>query len=116
MQELRDNFLLAIINRFPQLDLDEVYEILNEFKQPFISLAEQMDGENEYSVVTEPWNFDRLRQLLTIRNQEPPYDMQMVGIQMQQSLPNMARLSLEEKKGTETTGGSSARINQKPGQ
>ena len=44
MQELRDNFLLAIINRFPQLDLDEIYEILNEFKQPFIDLAQQMDG------------------------------------------------------------------------
>ena len=81
MQELRDNFLLAIIKRFPQLDLEEIYEILNEFKQPFIALAQQMDGENEYSVVTEPWNFDRLRQLLTISNQEsPPYDMQMVGI------------------------------------
>ena len=81
MQELRDNFLLAIIKRFPQLDLEEIYEILNEFKQPFIALAQQMDGENEYSVVTEPWNFDRLRQLLTISNQEPPpYEMQMVGI------------------------------------
>lgn len=61
MQELRDNFLLAIIERFPQLDLDEVYEILNEFKQPFIALTQQMDGENEYSMVTEPWNFERLR-------------------------------------------------------
>ena len=115
MQELRDNFLLAIINRFPQLDLDEIYEILNEFKQPFIALTQQMDNENEYSTVTEPWNFDRLRQLLANRTQEPPYDMQMIGIQTQQSLPNMARLSLEEKKGTETTGGS-ARNNQKPGQ
>lgn len=63
MQELRDNFLLGIIQRFPQLDLDEIYEILNEFKQPFIALANQMDGENEYSVVTEPWNFERLRAL-----------------------------------------------------
>lgn len=51
--------MLAIIERFPQLDLDEIYEILNEFKQPFIALAQ--DRENEYSVVTEPWNFERLR-------------------------------------------------------
>lgn len=63
MQELRDSFLLAIIERFPQLDLEEVYEILNEFKQPFIALAQQMDGENEYSCVTEPWNFERVRAL-----------------------------------------------------
>ena len=76
MQELRDNFMLAIIKRFPQLDLEEIYEILNEFKRPFIDLARQMDGENEYSVVTEPWDFDRLRQMIINSNQqEQPYDM-----------------------------------------
>jgi len=42
------------------LDLEETYEILGEFKQPFIALASQGDGQNEYSVVTEPWSFDRL--------------------------------------------------------
>lgn len=93
MQELRDSFLLAIIERFPQLDLEEVYEILNEFKQPFIALTQQMDGENEYSVVTLPWNFERLRALQLERSAASNNQ-----IQMQQSLPNMARLSLEEKK------------------
>jgi len=55
--------------------LDEIYEILNEFKQPFIALAQQMDGENEYSTVTEPWSFDHLHSLMN-------NEQQVVGIEM----------------------------------
>ena len=64
MQEVRDAFLLSILKRFPQLDMEEVYEILCEYKQPFISLAQQMDGQNEYSAVTEPWSFTNLQTLI----------------------------------------------------
>jgi len=60
MQELRDAFLNSLKERFDDIDLDEVYEILREFKKPFELLAQNMDGQNEYSSVTEPWSFDRL--------------------------------------------------------
>ena len=36
MQEVRDTFLTKICERFgDQIDLDEIYEILRAFKQPF---------------------------------------------------------------------------------
>ena len=56
MQEIRDSFMDSIIEKFPQLDVDEIYEILIQFKKPFISLLEaNRDGQNEAS--TEPWDF-----------------------------------------------------------
>ena len=57
MQKLRDNFLNSILRKFPALDLDEIYEILKEFKEPFYQMSLQMNGQNECS---EPWTFDRL--------------------------------------------------------
>ena len=40
MQELRDAFLDSLLQRFPELDLEEIYEILREFKEPFLLLAQ----------------------------------------------------------------------------
>jgi len=67
--------------------LEEVYEILGEYKQPFISLAQQMDGQSEYtSAVTEPWSFDNLQDIM---NKVNDADMsaersngQVAGLQM----------------------------------
>ena len=62
-----------------------------------------LDRENEYSAVTEPWSFDRLRAMQIERANQQQNKAEeeyggVLGIEMQQSLPNMARLSLEEKK------------------
>ena len=35
MQERRDNFLDSLLQRFPQLDIVEISEILTELKKPF---------------------------------------------------------------------------------
>ena len=39
MQQLRDSFLDSIVRKFPDIDLDDVQEILMSFKQPFVTLA-----------------------------------------------------------------------------
>jgi len=59
MQERRDSFLDSVLERFPQLDAEEIYEILSAFKEPFILLAQQ-NGQNENASVNEPWSFERL--------------------------------------------------------
>ena len=53
-----------------QIDLDEVYEILRQFKAPFIKVAQQVHGQNEESkTVTEPWQFNRIATLLGLQNE-----------------------------------------------
>jgi len=38
----------------------EIYEILRLFKDPYVQLANQTVGENEYTHVTDPWDFQHL--------------------------------------------------------
>jgi len=59
MQICRDKFLDSVLQKFPQLDLEEISEILSAFKEPFKLLAEQ-NGQHENGSVKEPWSFDRL--------------------------------------------------------
>lgn len=64
-----------------------------------------MDGESEYSSVTDPWSLEHLYALMN-RNADAqmivdPSDGQVAELQVQPqpSLPDMARLSLEAKQG-----------------
>ena len=90
MQRLRDMFLDKILQRFPELDQDEIYEILSLFKEPYIEFATR---QNEYVSVTAPWTFERL----DVNRIDASMASEALQIGLQPSLPNMARLSLENK-------------------
>ena len=98
MQQLRDTFLDAIFRRFPEFDQAEIQEIMMEFKMPYVELANQ-NPSLDYVSVSEPWSFSRLRvnepQMRGVAN---PEENSVASLQMQtqQSLPDMARLSLEK--------------------
>ena len=110
MQEIRDAFLDSILARFPQLDADEIYEILRQFKKPFISLIANgdTDGQNENSV-QEPWDFsylainnDQIRSpnevsMADDQNMMRRSDALVNGIEIGQVEQDMRRLSLEKQ-------------------
>lgn len=60
MQLIRDQFLDSVLRKFPTIDLDEVSEILSEFKSPFKLLVENGENEGESQSVQDPWTFERL--------------------------------------------------------
>ena len=94
MQVLRDEFLDGLFLRYPQLDQDEIFAILEHFRKPDKEVFEDREG---------PWPFDRLR----VNQKEMNFEMSdsMVrsgaqvdlGIELQPSLPKIDRLSLEQK-------------------
>ena len=110
MQEIRDSFLDSILSKFPQLDANEIYEILRHFKKPFISLLQAGDGQIENSA-QEPWDFS----YLAINNIRSPNEVSMAedesgepvfmrrstahvdGLEVDQVEQDMRRLSLEKR-------------------
>ena len=54
---MRDTFLDSILQLFPEFDQAEIYDILNELKQPYLSLAGLQETADNYVSVTDPWTF-----------------------------------------------------------
>lgn len=105
IQQCRDRFLEAIFAKFPSLDRAEIYEILCLLKQPFKALAEADTQFGPAVKVKEPWTFDLVRDVAATDLESQPggfgqrsdANMESLQVSAQPSIPDMNRLSLEEK-------------------
>lgn len=107
IQQCRDRFLEVIFARYPSLDYDEIYEVLCLFKQPFRMLAEtDTSAVGSSHKVVEPWSFDHVRVLdpsdIDMSNTPSTMmrcdgDVGTLEVTLQESMPDLNRLSLENK-------------------
>ena len=58
MQYRRDQFLISIFQKYPQLDVDEIFEVLKDLREQVVQFFARQDPENAEQF--QPWSFVRV--------------------------------------------------------
>ena len=89
LQKVRDDFLNSLFQKYPQLDQDEIFEILQKLRDPHVQLIKQHDADMAEECLA--WSFSRL-----LINQRGDDDFEMCDMNTIHRESAMVELGLHE--------------------